>query len=274
MESKCNIQPMDNLKDDSGRTVILDDNSDSIEELSEYLDALSNSTRLKILKIIAKTPKDIRQISSEIGTSYENTKKHLDKLLGIGVVRKDAGLGRPTSKGIHPVWKYSLVPGGMEAIVRNLGLFTNIRLTLTDSDLHARLDAVKDSIFREFPQSLPVLIVLGGADDGRVFPLQAGEIAIGRSDADPKSNTALLLPGSYAAVTRISRPHARLVSRDGNWVLMDCGSTGGTYVNGVLLLPHQEAELADGDLIDLAKGVAGVSLIYIRQKAGPGGGTP
>jgi len=267
-------------EDDSSRTLILDDNSDSVEELSEYLDALSNSTRLKILKIIAKTPKDIRQISSEIETSYENTKKHLDKLLGIGVVRKDAGLGRPTSKGIHPVWKYSLIPGGMEAIIRNLGLFSNIRLTLTDLDLRARLDAVKESIFREFPGSLPVLIVLGGADDGLVFPLQAGEIAVGRSDTDlpltSDSGSALLLSGSYAAVTRITRPHARMLRRGDNWSLMDCDSTGGTYVNGIRLEPYQEKELTDGDLIDLAKGVAGASLVYIRQKAnpGPGGGVP
>ena len=44
-------------------------------------------------------------------TSYENTKKHLDKLMSIGVIKKEAGLGAPTSKGIHPVWQYSLVPG-------------------------------------------------------------------------------------------------------------------------------------------------------------------
>lgn len=100
------------MTDDDSRTLILDTDNDDLQELSEYLDVLSSSTRLKILKAIERSPKDVRQISAAIETSYENTKKHLDKLMSIGVVRKEAGLSRPTAKGVHPVWKYSLVPGG------------------------------------------------------------------------------------------------------------------------------------------------------------------
>ncbi|MDD1673640.1 MAG: hypothetical protein LUP99_04440, partial [Methanomicrobiales archaeon] len=59
---------------------------DFLQELSEYLDVLSSSVRLRILKLIEKKPKDARTISHEIETSYENTKKHLDKLLSIGLI--------------------------------------------------------------------------------------------------------------------------------------------------------------------------------------------
>ena len=69
-------------------------------------------------------------------TSYENTKKHLDKLMSIGVIKKEAGLGAPTSKGIHPVWQYSLVPGGLESIIRNLGLFSNTRVQIIGGKSH------------------------------------------------------------------------------------------------------------------------------------------
>jgi hypothetical protein len=102
---------------------------DFLQELSEYLDVLSNSVRLRILKLIEKKPKDARTISHEIETSYENTKKHLDKLLSIGLIRKEAGIGKPTSKGVHPVWEYSLVPGALEAVTRNLALFSNTPIT-------------------------------------------------------------------------------------------------------------------------------------------------
>ncbi len=250
-------------EDETGKTIILSDEADSLKELSEYLDVLSSSTRLKILKIIERKPKDIRQISSEIRTSYENTKKHIDKLLSIGVVRKEAGLSRPTSKGIHPVWKYSLVPGGMEAIVRNLGLFSNMKLTVADAELGAKLAAVRGQVSEEFSGGAPAVTLLGGPDDGTVFPLEGDRIAVGRVDRDADGDaSAIILSDEYAAVTRISKPHARFTLHDGVRHIEDCGSTGGTFVNGAALTPHRKHPLRDGDLIDLARGVHGASFVY------------
>lgn len=253
--------------DDDSRTLILDIDTDDLQELSEYLDVLSSSTRLKILKVIERTPKDVRQISSEIETSYENTKKHLDKLLSIGVVRKEAGLSRPTAKGIHPVWKYSLVPGGLEAITRSLGLFSNLKLTLTDAVLAKKLAGVRETFSGEFFGRRPVLFLLGGADDGKVFPIGHDAIAIGRADpsapgrSDPERE--VVLGEDYAAVTRISKPHARLTRRGDVWLIEDCGSTGGTFVNGTPLDRGTRRELHDGDLIELAKGAPGATLVFV-----------
>ncbi len=250
---------------DDSRTLILDLDTDDLQELSEYLDVLSSSTRLKILKVIERRPKDVRQISSAIETSYENTKKHLDKLLSIGVVRKEAGLSRPTAKGIHPVWKYSLVPGGLEAITRSLGLFSNLKLTLTDAVLAKKLAGVRETFSGEFAGQLPVVILLGGAEDGRVFPLGHDNIAIGREDPDApgRSEQEIVLGEEYAAVTRVSRPHARLTRRDGAWLIEDCGSTGGTFVNGTPLDRGTRRELHDGDLVELAKGAPGATLVFV-----------
>ena len=119
---------------DTARTIVLEEVPDYYSELSEYLEVLSNSQRLKILKLLEKKPRDVRTIASEINTSYENTKKHLDKLISTGLIKKEVGLGQQTSKGVHPVWKYSLVPGAMEALIRNLGIFSNINLHLADSE--------------------------------------------------------------------------------------------------------------------------------------------
>jgi predicted component of type VI protein secretion system len=46
----------------------------------------------------------------------------------------------------------------------------------------------------------------------------------------------------------VSRRHARLVFRDGHWVIQDLGSTNGTRVNGVRV---GRCELQPGDDIDL-----------------------
>lgn len=254
------------MTDEDSRTLILDIDNDDLQELSEYLDVLSSSTRLKILKVIERSPKDVRQISTAIETSYENTKKHLDKLMSIGVVRKEAGLSRPTAKGVHPVWKYSLVPGGLEAITRSLGLFSNLKLTLTDSVLAKKLAGVRETFSGEFSGQPPVVILLGGAEDGRVFALAGDSIAVGRADpgVPVRAAQAIVLGEEYAAVTRVSKPHARLTHRrDGAWFIEDCGSTGGTFVNGTPLEAGTRRELHDGDLIELAKGALGATLVFV-----------
>ncbi len=85
----------------------------------------------------------------------ENTKKHLDKLLSVGIIKKEAGLGAPTSKGIHPVWEYSIVPGGLEAIIRNLGLFSNTRVQIVGSEISRRLEEVKNTLSKELLGTIP-----------------------------------------------------------------------------------------------------------------------
>ena len=177
----------DNFSEES-RTIVLEDVPDYFNELSDYLEVLSNSQRLKILKLLEKKPKDVRTIASEISTSYENTKKHLDKLIGVGLIRKEVGLGQQTSKGVHPVWKYSLVPGAMEAVVRNLGIFSNMRINLVDSELKKKIDDVRDAIEDEVTGEKPMLIILGGPDDGKFFLLEKQEIRIGRIDPERENS--------------------------------------------------------------------------------------
>ena len=252
---------------DQSQTIVLSDHDDYYEELSEYLEVLSNSQRLKILKILEKSPKEVRKIAAEIDTSYENTKKHLDKLLSTGLIRKEAGLGQATSKGVHPVWKYSLVPGAMEAIVRNLGLFSNIRINPADAELRTKLDAVRGRVAEELLAPIPSLVLLGGPEDGKVFLLSGHEVRVGR--IDPKHQAMynpeedVILSAEYTAVSRVSKPHGKLINENGRWLIEDGGSTGGTMVNSVAVTPDKKVPLQDGDLIELAKGIYGAKLLVI-----------
>jgi hypothetical protein len=252
---------------DKSPTLIIPEESDSLEELSEYLDVLSSSARLRILKFLEKKPRDARSISKEIETSYENTKKHLDKLLSIGVIKKEAGLGAPTSKGIHPVWQYSLVPGGLEAIIRNLSLFSNTRVNVVGSEISRRLDEVKGTISKEVLGNVPAVIVLGGPEDAKVFTLREDRISIGRMDPENKASfrpeSDIVVSEGYSAVTRVSKPHGRFIRKNDGWLIEDCGSTGGTTVNNKKIEKGVPVPVHDGDLIELAKGVSGIKLLMI-----------
>ena len=252
---------------DKSPTIIVHEDSDSLEELSEYLDVLSSSARLRIVKFLEKKPRDARAISKEIETSYENTKKHLDKLLGIGVIKKEAGLGAPTSKGIHPVWQYSVVPGGLEAIIRNLGLFSNARVQIVGEEISRRLEEVKGNLSKEVLGNCPAAIVLGGPDDGKAFILRSDTIAIGRTDPDNQTafnpGKDIVLADGYTAVTRVSKPHGRLLLETGIWYIEDCGSTGGTQLNNKKIANNVRVPVRDGDLVELAKGISGVKLVLI-----------
>ncbi len=255
---------------DKSPTIIVADSTESLDELSDYLDVLSSSARLKIVKFLEKKPRDARAISHEIETSYENTKKHLDKLMSIGVIKKEAGLGSPTSKGIHPVWQYSLVPGGMEAIIRNLGLFSNTHVQIIGGEISKRLESVKSTLTQEVLGNVPAAIVLGGHDDGRIFLLRSNLVPVGRLDperpADTIGNADVEISGTYTAVTRISKPHGRFLSKKDEWYFEDCGSTGGTVLNNAQLKSGVPTPVHDGDLLELAKGAGGARLLLIIPK--------
>ncbi|EJG08051.1 Forkhead-associated protein [Methanofollis liminatans DSM 4140] len=237
---------------------------DFVDELSEYLDVLSSPTRLRILKIIERRPRDAKEISRAVGTSYENTKKHLNRLLLAGLIRKEAGSSAETVTGVHPVWKYSLVQGGLEMVIQNLGIFGNLGIAADGSGVSLRLREMKDRLSSAFFGGTPIILVVGGEEDGRTVPLRYEQYAVGRADAagSPADGETIALAPSYAAVSRVSRPHCLLKRLGGTWHVKDAGSTGGTMVNTVPLRKNEMRPLLDGDLIDLARGPQGARLLF------------
>jgi len=256
-----------NEPDDKFRTVECLLELDPLAELSEYLDVLSNGTRLRILKCLEKKPGTTREISQDVDTSYENTKKHLDRLCQIGVIKKEAGITDPRLKGVQLYWKYSLVPGGLELMVRNLGLFSHMKMHIVRNDISEKIDETRKMFSRELFGNTPVLIVLGGQDDGMAFSLDNDTIRIGRIDPEKKAQTNpredLVLSQGYSSVSRVSRPHARLVRDKKTWSIEDCGSSGGTSINKTPLGQNHLVPIHDGDLIELSKGTGGAKLLLV-----------
>ena len=91
-------------------------------------------------------------------------------------------------------------------------------------------------------------------DSGKILPLASrNEFTLGRlSEGQPIMPDIDLTP-YQAYASGVSRLHA-VVKRDANRVMvMDLGSSNGTYLNGRRLNPHTEEPLNHGDIVALGK---------------------
>ncbi len=230
---------------------------------------LANPLRLQILKFIEREPKEITAIAEHTGMSYQNTKKHLDRLVSTSLVKRAAGFGRETERGIAPVWKYSLAEGALENLATTLGVFSSIAMPMGYNDIRERIRAVRSELSERGGQAGPVLYLIGGPADGRAFILKNDRIPMGREDPDhPPANDCgmIVLPDAYRAVTRVTRPHASLIQTADCWQIEDNGSTGGTFLNSRRLDPLTSTSLAGGDVIDLSIGANAARFLFITDE--------
>lgn len=86
------------------------------------------------------------------------------------------------------------------------------------------------------------LVLLEKGRPGRAFPLRKDRVSIGRLE---ESDIALSDPG-------VSRRHAEVQRRDGEYVVVDLGSTNGTMVNEATI---SERTLQPGDRITIGRSV-------------------
>ena len=85
-----------------------------------------------------------------------------------------------------------------------------------------------------------LVIRSGGGRSGESFPLDSDRLSIGRR---PDSDI-------FLDDVTVSRDHAILVRRGGDYYLDDCGSLNGTYVNRERIESHR---LVDGDELQVGK---------------------
>ena len=89
-------------------------------------------------------------------------------------------------------------------------------------------------------QGAALVIRAGGGRVGESFPLDGDRMTIGRR---PDSDI-------FLDDVTVSRDHAQLVRRSGDWYLDDSGSLNGTYVNRRRIDSHR---LEDGDELQVGK---------------------
>jgi len=97
------------------------------------------------------------------------------------------------------------------------------------------------------------LVIERGRSVGKQFMLSESDSQIGRWDADGGIFPDVDLD-SDDPEAKVSRRHARITLRDGQYFLEDLGSTNGTFVNrGKRLPPGYRQPLRDGDEIIVGK---------------------
>ncbi len=77
------------------------------------------------------------------------------------------------------------------------------------------------------------------------------EIHIGRNDPKRKIHPDLDLTSDDGATLGVSRLHASLRSTKNGVMLVDLGSTNGTYLREDCLIPHKPSRLQSGDIFHL-----------------------
>jgi pSer/pThr/pTyr-binding forkhead associated (FHA) protein len=104
------------------------------------------------------------------------------------------------------------------------------------------------------PNPNNVWISLHMLDSGQILPIsERNEFTMGRiSDSQPIMPDIDL--SSFKAYDNgVSRLHAVIRRNSGSVIVMDLGSSNGTYVNGARLVPNLEQPLRHGDIVALGK---------------------
>lgn len=123
--------------------------------------------------------------------------------------------------------------------------------------------AQSGSLLTEEPTAVPpfqkerqihaTLVIERGVSAGKKFMLSSQDASIGRWDADGGVFPDVDLD-SDDPEAKVSRRHARISLRDGDYLIEDLGSTNGTFVNrGRRLAPGDRHPLKDGDEIIVGK---------------------
>lgn len=98
-----------------------------------------------------------------------------------------------------------------------------------------------------------ILYIERGDAAATEFSLAADESNIGRWDADNGIFPDVDLD-AYDPDAKVSRRHARIIHRNGTYLIEDLGSTNGTFINrGRRLLPGVPQDLKEGDEIIVGK---------------------
>lgn len=223
------------------------------EATEKVLRALGNVNRLRLLDLL-QVPRSYAELSlspsrgpsrgtSTRAISRQAIRRHLDPLLELGIVVRLEGNGREP--------RYVVDRARLYAELDRLRRLEQVR---ADVELDGPEREV-DPPFRVEPPDAPHLVLLRGADEGRVFPLHGREALIGRKRA---LNVSLDYdPG-------VSPIHARVRRLAGGIAVTDAGSRNGTWLNWRRIPAEREVPLRHGDVLGV-----GTSLLLFREDEPP-----
>lgn len=106
----------------------------------------------------------------------------------------------------------------------------------------------------EMPQDSDRWISLHLLESGQLLPFsEKQEFTLGRLSENQPIEPDIDLSAYKAFDNGVSRLHAVIKHIDGKAMLVDLGSSNGTYINGVRITPNVEHSLRHGDIVALGK---------------------
>lgn len=204
--------------------------------LAKDLAAVADPARLEMLKLLVK-PQRVEEIASRVRLDPALAQKHLDVLVGAGLVRREL---RPLP-GTTPIVVYQAQAQRVFALAEDVQKLGRAE----ESDDLGKTQAVLKVSRAGALLSGPTLVVTHGLKLGSAFRLQGnGPWTLGRDagafvvvDYDPFASTK----------------HAEIVLKGGSHVLVDAASRNGTFLNWEKLARGGEKALAPGDVIGVGK---------------------
>ncbi|PJF21661.1 MAG: hypothetical protein CUN56_09920 [Phototrophicales bacterium] len=101
-------------------------------------------------------------------------------------------------------------------------------------------------------QQQELVLLINGAVE-RVSLNGRNMLTIGRKTRDGQHTVDIDLSSYGDSASSVSRRHARLLLDDNAIMIMDLGSTNGTYIAGEKLIPHEPRRITPDDLIHLGR---------------------
>lgn len=211
-----------------------------VQRMAEWLAPLASPVRLKLLRFLT-TPHYLEEVASHLKLTRQAARKHLDKLVAIGVLERKPGV-RETG----PVTEYLVNPQALFLMYDEFEKLASLRRT-EDPDVLSRTMAEAGRRAASQTASGPSLHIVRGLNTGRrlaLAPSAGSELVIGR---DPQCGLPLV-HDPYA-----SNRHAEIRFEEGAFLLTDLRATNGTLHNWELLPRGGEVELHHGDLVGVGR---------------------
>lgn len=91
-------------------------------------------------------------------------------------------------------------------------------------------------------------------ESGHILPIgERNEFTLGRLSENQPLEPDIDLSEFKAFDNGVSRLHAIIRRTEGNVILVDLGSSNGTYINGIRIAPNTEHPIHHGDIVALGK---------------------
>jgi predicted transcriptional regulator len=208
------------------------------DRTAAWLRPLGSPVRIRLLHYLTE-PHYLEEIASHLGLARQAARRHVDLLVGIGVLQK-----RSAVRG-RPVTEYIVQPATLFVLQQEFEALASLRPTEVQEPVASTVKREHAGDDGRAPAGPALTWIRGpilGAWVG--IPQREGSLVIGRS---PRCDV-VISDDPY-----VSHRHARVESLRGRYTLTDLSSTNGTRRNWLRLPTGASSDLRHGDVVGIGE---------------------